>query len=117
MSNRAILFTCSVFTDHRHHLFVFPYASPSANKRLYTIHKSVLVHMIRDTVCALGTQGTNTIVGESILFIRELYKEKKTGIHGQLEIIRSGHRIIFCFVSPERSCQCAVTSGRARSIV
>ena len=72
---------------------------------------------IRDTVCALGTQGTNTIVGESILFIRELYKEKKTGIHGQLEVIRSGHRIIFCFVSPERSCQCSVTSGRARSIV
>ena len=43
--------------------------------------------MLRDPVCAVGTQGTNTIVGESILFIRELYKEKKTGIHGQFEII------------------------------
>ena len=42
--------------------------SVSANERLYERVYFTIRDMLRDPVCAVSTQGTNTIVGESILF-------------------------------------------------
>ena len=114
------IITYSVFnTDHRLHQFVFPYASLS-QCQWTSIRKSVLVQYVICYVilCVLWVLKVLILLWVKVFYlIQELYKEKKTGIHGQFEIIWSGHRIIFCFVSPERSCQCAVTSGPARSII